>query len=95
LKNTGARAGTEVVQLYIRDIAASAGPRPVRELKGFQKVRLNPGESREVAFSLATHDLGYYDTAGRWLVEPGKFQLWLSKDSAGGEPVDFELISGQ
>lgn len=95
LKNTGARAGTEVVQLYIRDIAASAGPRPVRELKGFQKVRLNPGESREVAFSLSTHDLGYYDTAGRWLVEPGKFQLWLSKDSAAGEPVDFELISGQ
>ena len=95
VKNTGARAGTEVVQLYLRDMAASAGPRPVRELKGFQKVQLNPGESRDVTFSLSTHDLGYYDTAGRWLVEPGKFQLWLSKDSASGEPVDFELTSGQ
>ena len=48
LKNTGSRAGTEVVQLYLRDVAASAGPRPVRELKGFQKVLLQPGESREV-----------------------------------------------
>ena len=45
VKNTGSRAGTEVVQLYIRDVAASAGPRPVRELKGFQKVLLQPGES--------------------------------------------------
>ena len=50
LKNTGSRAGTEVVQLYLRDLAASAGPRPVRELKGFQKVLLQPGESRDVTF---------------------------------------------
>ncbi|MFZ0828936.1 MAG: beta-glucosidase BglX [Verrucomicrobiia bacterium] len=92
LKNSGARAGTEVVQLYIRDVAASAGPRPVRELKGFQKVRLQPGESRDVTFTLADKELGYYDTKGHWLVEPGKFQVWMCKDSASGDPVDFELV---
>ena len=92
LKNAGSRAGTEVVQLYVRALAASAGPRPVRELKGFQKVRLQPGESRAVSFAISGRELGYYDATGRWLVEPGKFQLWLAKDSASGQPVDFELV---
>ena len=92
LKNTGLRAGTEVVQLYIRDLAASAGPRPVRELKSFRKVFLQPGESRSVTFAISGRELGYYDTKGHWLVEPGKFQLWIAKDSASGEPVDFELV---
>jgi beta-glucosidase len=91
IKNTGSRPGSEVVQLYIRDFAASAGPRPVRELKGYQKVRLNPGESRDVQFTLSDRELGYYDAQGRWLVEPGKFQVWIAKDSASGEPVGFEL----
>ncbi|MGH7950554.1 MAG: beta-glucosidase BglX [Limisphaerales bacterium] len=91
IKNTGACAGTEVVQLYIRDMAASAGPRPVRELKGFQKVLLQPGESRKLSFSISEKKLGYYDAKGNWLVEPGEFQLWLSKDSASGMPVKFEL----
>jgi beta-glucosidase len=91
LKNTGSRAGTEVVQLYLRDVAASAGPRPVRELKGFQKVLLEPGESRDVTFTLSDKELGYYDAKGHWLVEPGKFQVWLAKDSAFGEPAEFEL----
>jgi beta-glucosidase len=93
VKNSGSRAGSEVVQLYLRDTAASAGPRPVRELKGFQKVRLNPGESRDVAFTISGEQLGYYNPAGNWLVEPGKFQLWLSKDSASGEPAAFELVN--
>ncbi|MGD0615827.1 MAG: glycoside hydrolase family 3 N-terminal domain-containing protein, partial [Verrucomicrobiota bacterium] len=91
LKNTGKRAGTEVVQLYIRDVAASAGPRPVRELKGFQKVRLNPGESRDVEFTVSDRELAYDDASGGRLVEPGRFQLWIAKDSASGEPADFEL----
>jgi beta-glucosidase len=92
VKNTGSRAGTETVQLYVRALASPAGPRPVRELKGFQKVRLQPGESRDVSFTISGHELGYYDTSGRWLVEPGKFQLWLARDSASGEPADFELV---
>ncbi|HLX68167.1 MAG TPA: glycoside hydrolase family 3 N-terminal domain-containing protein [Verrucomicrobiae bacterium] len=91
LTNTGKRAGTEVVQLYIRSLAASAGPRPVRELKGFQKVRLEPGESRDISFSISEPELGYYDSAGRWLVDPGKFQLWITKDSASGKPADFRV----
>jgi beta-glucosidase len=90
--NTGSRSGTEVVQLYIRALAASAGPRPVRELKGFQKILLQPGESRAVTFNLSANDLGYYDTKGNWLVEPGKYQLWLAKDSASGQPMEFELV---
>ena len=92
LKNTGDRAGTEVAQLYIRDVAASAGPRPVRELKGFQKILLQPGESRELNFTISGKELGYFDAKGKWLIEPGKFQLWISKDSASGKPVNFELV---
>ena len=92
VKNTGPRAGTEVVQLYLRDLAASVGARPVRELKGFQKVLLQPGESRDVTFTLTGQELGYFDTKGHWLVEPGKFQVWLCKDSASGRPADFELV---
>jgi beta-glucosidase len=91
IKNSGARAGTAVAQLYLRALAASAGPRPVRELKGFQKVVLQPGESREVSFELPARELGYYDARGHWLVEPGQYQVWISQDSASGEPAGFEL----
>jgi beta-glucosidase len=92
IKNIGERAGTEVAQLYLRALAASAGPRPVRELKGFQKILLPPGESRDVSFTISEKEIGYYDAKGNWLVEPGKFQLWISKDSASGEPVEFNLV---
>ena len=92
IKNTGGRAGTAVAELYIRDLACSAGPRPVRELKGFQKIPLQPNEARDVEFKLLAHDLGCYDTNGNWLVEPGKYQLWIAQDSASGEPVEFELV---
>ncbi len=92
IKNTGARAGTAVAELYLRALAASAGPRPLRELKGFKKILLQPGESREVSFTLAAKDLGYYDARGNWLVEPGNYQLWISGDSATGEPAAFQLL---
>lgn len=91
--NTGSRDGVALVQLYIRDIVFPAGPRPVRELKGFKKVHLSPGESQDVQFTLSGHDLGYYDKNGRWLVEPGEFQVWLTKDSASGKPAEFELTA--
>lgn len=91
IKNSGTRAGTAVAELYIRAPAATAGPRPVRELKGFQKILLQPGESREITFELSANELGYYDTEGHWLVEPGKYQLWISQDSASGDPTPFEL----
>jgi beta-glucosidase len=92
IKNTGARAGTAVAELYLRALAASAGPRPVRELKGFQKILLPPGETKTASFELAAKELGYYDAKGNWLVEPGKYQLWISADSASGEPVAFQLV---
>jgi beta-glucosidase len=92
VKNTGVRAGEEVVQLYLNDPVCSAGPRPVRELKGFQKILLQPGEMHEVSFALTSHDLGFYDSKGNWVVEPGKFRLWISRDSSAGEPVSFQLV---
>ncbi len=91
LTNAGSRVGTEVVQLYLRALTASAGPRPVRELKGFQKIRLEPGTSRELSFTLTSKELGYYDAQGHWLVEPGKYEIWIAKDSASGDPVEFSL----
>ena len=91
LANTGVRAGTEVVQLYLRAFACAAGARPIRELKGFQRVTLQPGESKDVSFSLTAHDLGCWTAAGSWEVEPGKFGLVIAPDSASGTIVEFTL----
>ncbi len=88
--NTGKRAGEETVQLYIRDVAASRA-RPVRELKGFQKVRLEPGETKELRFTITEDALAFFDETGRRLVEPGAFELWLAPDSASGKPIPFTL----
>jgi beta-glucosidase len=91
LTNTGTRAGAEVAQLYIRDLAFAAGTRPVRELKGFRKITLQPGEKQTVSFTLTPDELGAYDADGHWIVQPGQFQLWICKDSASGNPTAFEL----
>ncbi len=90
VNNVGKRAGIEVVQLYIRDIAASR-VRPIRELKGFVKIELKPGESRKVSFDIGNEQLSFIDEIGNVLVEPGKFAVWISKDSASGESAQFEL----
>lgn len=79
--NTGARAGTEVAQLYLRDDAASV-TRPVRELRGFQRVLLQPGETRMLRFVLRPEDLAMYDRAMRRVVEPGSFTVWVGGSSA-------------
>jgi beta-glucosidase len=91
IRNSGTRHGTAVAELYIRDLASTAGPRPVRELKGFQKIPLQPGESWTVNFNLTPNDLGYYDPSGHWLIDPGQYQVWISQDSASGQPAEFEL----
>jgi beta-glucosidase len=78
--NTGRRAGVEVVQLYVRDLVGSV-TRPIKELKGFQKVELQPGESREVSFSLRPSDLAFYTAAGRWEAEPGAFKVYVGGSS--------------
>jgi len=75
VKNTGKLAGAEVVQLYVSDLKSSL-PRPVKELKGFQKVKLAPGETKEVTFTIGKDALSYYDdTKQAWVAEPGKFEV--------------------
>jgi len=89
VRNTGARAGDEVVQLYIHDVVASH-TRPVRELKGFARVSLQPGQSKQVRLPLTRDDLRFWGEAG-WVVEPGLFHLWVGTSSAGGERREFTL----
>lgn len=89
--NTGHRAGEEIVELYVRELAASAGARPVRELRGFQRIHLLPGESREMTFDLTGKQLGYYDENGHWRVEPGRYDVWIAPDSASGSAAPFQL----
>lgn len=81
LKNIGKVAGDEVVQLYIRDEFASL-PRPVKELKGFVRVSLQPGEERAITFHLAINQLAYYDEELKLSVEPGRFQVMIGSSSA-------------
>jgi beta-glucosidase len=90
LKNSGTRFGEEVAQLYIRDITGSIA-RPVKELKGFQKIGLNAGENAEIAFKITTKDLEFFTKANGWKAEPGKFKLWVGTSSAEGLEADFEL----
>ncbi|NYD89158.1 beta-glucosidase [Sphingomonas melonis] len=85
--NTGRIAGDEVVQLYIRDDVSSV-PRPVLELRGFQRVGLKPGERKTVAFELAPDDLAFWDIAMRFVVEPGTFTI-----SAGSSSASLKSIS--
>jgi beta-glucosidase len=89
--NVGKQTGTEVVQLYLHDLACSFGARPVRELKGFQRVTLKPGESQEISFTLTTHDLGCWSAEGKWVIEPGRFEAVIAPDAASGAMVGFTL----
>lgn len=91
VKNVGARAGGETVQLYIRRRAASVS-RPVRELKGFRRVTLAPGESRVVSFKLGPDELGLWGRDMRWSVEPGEVQVFVSSSAAGGLPGKFAVV---
>ena len=88
--NTGARAGEEVVQFYIRDLVGSV-TRPVKELKGFEKINLAPGEARQVSFTLSPDDLAFTraDMTHGW--EPGDFTVWIGPSSASGSEAAFTL----
>lgn len=90
--NTGARAGTEVVQLYLRDDVASV-TRPVRELRGFERVELEPGQSREVEFALGFDDLALYDAKMRHVVEPGAFTVFVGGSSGATQSAGFEVVA--
>jgi beta-glucosidase len=80
VKNTGARAGTETVQLYIRDLFSSV-TRPVKELKGFTKVTLQPGESQTVAIDITPESLAFHDLNMKSIVEPGEFEIMVGTSS--------------
>lgn len=84
--NTGSKDACEVVQLYVRDPVASIA-RPVKELKGFSRVMLKAGETKEVTFDLTEKDLSYYDAEGRQVFEPGKFDVMLGHDSRSLQTV--------
>ena len=80
LENVGSRKGAEVCQLYVRDVVASV-TRPVKELKGFAKVQLAPGERAEVTFRLPLELLAFYDRHMRLVVEPGEFEVMVGASS--------------
>jgi beta-glucosidase len=80
VENTGSRAGEEVVQLYINDIVASI-TRPVKELKGFKRIALEPAETRTVEFELSTEAFGFYDRDMKFIVEPGVFKVMVGHSS--------------
>ena len=89
LKNTGSVAGAEVVQLYVSDTEASV-ERPVKELKGFEKVYLNPGESRRITFTLDRQSLSFFDaTQHAWVAEPGEFRALIGTSS---EDIQADLV---
>ena len=91
--NTGQKAGAEVVQLYLHDVKASV-ERPAKELKAFEKVYLQPGESRDVTFTIDRQSLSFYDeTRGQWTAEPGAFEALVGTSSVQvGSKVKFTLI---
>ncbi len=81
VRNTGSRPGDEVVQLYIHDPVASIS-QPVRRLRGFERVTLNPGETRTVSFTLDESDFGFYDNRGRFIVETGQIDVYAGSSSS-------------
>ena len=92
--NTGSMAGAETVQLYVRDLKSSL-PRPVKELKGFRKIRLLPGETKQVSITLDKSALSFYDDrVGEWVAEPGDFEAWIgtAADQIASK-VKFKLVS--
>ena len=92
VKNVGSREGQEVVQMYISDKKSSL-PRPVKELKGFRKIKLAPGESKEVVFTIDKEALSFFDDAQHaWVAEPGKFEAIIAASAADIKGVvPFEL----
>ncbi|HEV7798277.1 MAG TPA: glycoside hydrolase family 3 N-terminal domain-containing protein [Pyrinomonadaceae bacterium] len=90
VENTGKRAGDEVVQLYIRDVVASV-TRPVKELKGFQRITLQPGERRQVEFVLTAAELGFWNRELRFTVEPGEVKVMVGANSEDVLEASFEI----
>ena len=90
--NTGDRSGKETVQLYIRDMVGSI-TRPVKELKGFQKIELEPGESKKVEFTISVNDLKFYNSNLQYVAEPGDFKIFIGTNSRDEKEIDFKLLA--
>ena len=88
--NTGSRKGDEVVQLYIHDPVASIS-QPVRRLRGFERVTLNPGQSQTVTFTLDKSDFGFYDNRGKFVVEPGQIDVYAGNSSSADMKQSFTV----
>jgi beta-glucosidase len=89
--NSGSRAGEETVQLYVRDLVGSV-TRPLRELKGFEKVSLAPGASKEVIFTLTEKDLGFFRKDMTFGTEPGEYEIMVGANSQEVQKVKVTLI---
>jgi beta-glucosidase len=90
VKNTGTLAGTETIQLYIRDLVGSV-TRPVKELKGFKKVMLKAGEVQTISFTVTKEDLSFFNRDNVWGSEPGKFTVFVGTNSQNTIEAGFEL----
>lgn len=90
VRNAGERPGEEIVQLYVRDLVGSV-TRPVKELKGFQRVALQPGEERRVRFEVPALQLGFWGIDMKYAVEPGAFKVWIGPNSADGLEGEFSV----
>ncbi len=91
VRNSGSRDGAEVVQLYIRDMVGSI-TRPVKELKGFQKIELKAGESRTVTFTITTNELKFYNSDLKFVAEPGDFKVFIGGNSRDVKEAGFKLL---
>jgi beta-glucosidase len=89
--NSSQVSGTETVQLYVRDMVASV-EQPLRELKGFQRLTLAPGEKKHVTFTLGFDDLAFYNVALRRIVEPGTFKVWVGSNSNATDEGQFTVL---
>lgn len=92
VRNLGPRAGDEVVQIYVQDVASSV-TRPVKELRGFERVTLRPGEDKRLTFTLGPRELGFLDRDMKFVVEPGLFKVWAATSSEGGLEARFEVVA--
>jgi len=88
--NTGKYDGVEVVQLYLRDLVGSI-TRPVKELKGFQRIALKAGESRQVTFTIGENDLKFYNSELKYVAEPGAFKVFIGGNSRDVKEAGFSL----
>ncbi|MFC0773839.1 beta-glucosidase BglX [Terrimonas alba] len=91
ITNTGNKDGKEVVQLYIRDLVGSS-TRPVKELKGFQKIALKAGEAKAVSFDISVDDLKFYNYELKYVAEPGDFKVFIGGNSRDVKDADFKLL---